>query len=607
MKFTGNQLKKLWLEFYESKGHVIIPSASVIPENDNSVLFTTAGMHPLVPYLLGQKHPEGKRLCDIQKCIRTGDVDEVGDGTHLTFFEMMGNWSLGDYFKEKKIPWSYEFLTSEKYLGLKPTQLAVTVFEGNEYAPRDEESARLWEECGMPKDRIYFMPKEDNWWEINRGPCGPDSEMFLDTGKPKCSEHCNPSCHCGKFVELGNDVYMEYEKIDDNKYIPAKQRNVDCGFGLERNLIVLNGVKTVYMTDVFEGSLKKIEELSGKKYNDDGDEWTRSFRIIADHVRTATVILGDVNGITPSNTDAGYVLRRLIRKAVRHSRLLGIAEGSLGQIADVYIDYFKEFYPEFVENREKILSELNKEEEKFLKTLNQGVKEFEKVISNIEKHKEFAKAKGEVVENIINGKQAFRLYETFGFPLEITREMAEEKGYAVDEKGFEEAYKAHQELARSSSSGHFKGGLADNDADTILLHTACHLLQAGLRHYLGNDVYQRGSNITSERLRFDFSYGKPMTAEEKQKVEDFVNDAIKQAIPVTCEEMSVEDAKNSGALGIFDSKYGNRVKVYTIGNVSKEICGGPHANNTSELVSFKIVKEESSSAGVRRIKAVIKK
>lgn len=607
MKFTGNQLKKLWLEFYESKGHVIIPSASVIPENDNSVLFTTAGMQPLVPYLLGQKHPEGKRLCDIQKCIRTGDIDDVGDNTHLTFFEMMGNWSLGDYFKEKKIPWSFEFLTSKKYLGLNIDQLAVTVFEGNEYAPRDEESARIWEECGMPKDRIYFLPKEDNWWEINRGPCGPDSEMYLDTGKPKCSEHCSPACNCGKFVELGNDVYMQYEKIDENKYIPAKQKNVDCGFGLERNLIVLNGVKSVYMTDVFEGSLKKIEELSGKKYNDNGDVWTRSFRIIADHVRTATVILGDVNGITPSNTDAGYVLRRLIRKAVRHSRLLGVAEGSLGQIADIYIDYFKDFYPEFVENREKILTELQKEEDKFLKTLNQGVKEFEKVINNIEKHKEFAKAKGEVVENVINGKQAFRLYETFGFPLEITREMAEEKGYAVDEKGFEEAYKAHQELARASSSGHFKGGLADNDEDTILLHTACHLLQAGLRHYLGNEVYQRGSNITSERLRFDFSYGKPMTAEEKQKVEDWVNDAIKRAIPVTCEEMSVEEAKKSGALGIFDSKYGNRVKVYTIGDVSKEICGGPHAQNTSQLISFKIVKEESSSAGVRRIKAVIKK
>ncbi len=604
-KYTRKQLIDLWLNFYKEKGHAVIKSASVIPENDASVLFTTAGMHPLVPYLLGEKHPLGKRLCDVQKCIRTGDIDEVGDSCHLTFFEMLGNWSLGDYFKKEKVAWSYEFLTSEKYLGLKEGQFAVTCFEGDENAPKDVETFNYWKEMGVKEEYIFFQPKEDNWWEISRGPCGPDSEMFLITDKPKCSEKCSPACSCGRYVEIGNDVYMQYEKIGDAEYIPAKQKNVDTGFGLERNLMALNNEKSIYNTELFESALKKLEELSGKVYNDEGDENTRSFRIIADHIRTATAILGDEKGIVPSNTDAGYILRRLIRRAIRCAKNLEIEAGHLGEIANCYIEIFKDDYPEFEANKERIVNELNKEEEKFLKTLAFGVKEFQKVINGVLRHIEFASKTGEVVEKVINGKQAFRLYETFGFPLEMTIEMAEENGFKVDSEGFKVAMQEHQELARSTSAGKFKGGLADDGEKTTKLHTAVHLLQAGLRQVLNDKVFQRGSNITSERARFDFSYDKPVTKEELAKVEEFVNNAIQRGIPVVCSEMKVDEAKASGAIGIFDNKYGDVVKVYTIGGVSKEICGGPHAQNTSELGKFRIVKEESCSAGVRRIKAVL--
>lgn len=604
-KYTRKELINLWLNFYKEKGHAVIPSASVIPENDASVLFTTAGMHPLVPYLLGESHPAGKRLTDVQKCIRTGDIDEVGDGSHLTFFEMLGNWSLGDYFKQEKVAWSYEFLTSEKYIGLKKDQLAVTCFAGDENAPKDTETHDCWLKMGVPEDRIFYCPKKDNWWEISRGPCGPDSEMFLDTGKEKCCPECNPSCDCGKYIEIGNDVYMQYEKISDTDYIPAKQKNVDTGFGLERNLMILNGAKSVYETELFEEPLKVIEKLSGKHYCDEGDENTRSFRIIADHIRTATAILGDKKGIVPSNTDAGYILRRLIRRSIRCMKNLGIEAGHLGEIANCYIEMFKEDYPEFLENKERIITELNKEEEKFLKTLSFGVKEFQKVINGIERHIEFAKNTGEKVEKIISGKQAFRLYETFGFPLEMTIEMANEQGYSVDSEGFKLAMQEHQELARTTSAGKFKGGLADDSEKTTKLHTAVHLMNAGLRKILNDKVFQKGSNITSERARFDFSYDKAMTKEEIAKVEDFVNDAIKQAIPVECSQMSVDEAKKSGAIGVFDNKYGDIVKVFTIGNVSKEICGGPHAKNTADLGHFKIIKEESCGAGVRRIKAIL--
>lgn len=606
-KFTANQLREMWFKFYEDKGHRIIGSASLIPENDPSVLFTTAGMHPLVPYLLGEKHPMGSRLADIQKCLRTDDIMEVGDMFHHTFFEMLGNWSLGDYFKKEKTQWTFEFLTSKEYLGLGIDQIAVTCFAGDNTAPRDEETAKLWEDLGVPKDRIFFLPKKDNWWEINRGPCGPDNEVFLDTGKPKCSPNCNPSCHCGKYIELGNDVYMQYNKIGDNEYIPAKQKNVDTGFGLERNLAVLNGSNDNYTTELFSGAIEEIERLSGKTYvREQGDEYTKSFRIVADHIRSATAIIGDRNGLVPSNVGAGYILRRLIRRAVMNARNLGIEQGNLSKIAKVYIEYFKDIYPEFKEREGLIVSEIDKEENKFFNTISAGMKEFNKVVDGIRRKNEFMKGKeGFVEDKTISGKAAFRLYDTFGFPIEITLELAEEQGLDVDMKGFNEAYEQHQELARTASAGQFKGGLADGGVQTTRLHTATHLLNAALRNIVSPDVRQKGSNITSERLRFDFNCDHKLTQEELTKLEQFVNKAIEDEIPVTCEEMTVDEAKNSGAIGVFDSKYGDKVKVYTIGDVSKEICGGPHANNTSELHHFKIVKEEASSAGIRRIKAVL--
>lgn len=605
-KFTSKELREMWFEFYRSKGHKIIKSASVLPENDPSSLFTTAGMQPLVPYLLGEKHPMGTRLADVQKCIRTGDIDEVGDKYHLTFFEMMGNWSLGDYFKKEKVAWSFEFLTSPKYLGLDINQIAVTCFEGDENSPRDDETFNLWKEQGVPEQNIYFLPKSENWWEIYRGPCGPDSEMFLDTGKQKCCDSCSPACSCGKFMEIGNDVYMQYNKIGDNEYIPATQKNVDTGFGIERSLLIFNKLNSVYQTEVFTGALEKIEELSGLKYNDDEDEYTKSFRIVADHIRSATVILGDEKGISPSNTGAGYILRRLIRRAIRHAQRLNIQSGKLSEIAKVYCDYFVEFYPEFKVNEDKIVNELNIEEAKFLKTLSQGIKEFDKVISGIEKHISFAtNSGGQIPNRKISGKAAFRLYDTFGFPIEFTCEMAEERGFSVDIEGFDKAFIEHQELARTTSAGSFKGGLADDSENTARLHTATHLLQAALQKIVSADIRQKGSNINAERLRFDFNCDHKLTAEELKSVEDFVNDAISKEIDVICEEMTLEDAKKEGALGVFDSKYGEMVKVYTIGDVSKEICGGPHAKNTKELNHFKIVKEESSSSGVRRIKAIL--
>ena len=608
MKITRRQLIDKWFEFFESKNHVKIPSASLIPENDPSVLFTTAGMHPLVPYLLGQPHPKGKRLCDVQKCIRTGDIDEVGDKFHLTFFEMMGNWSLGDYFKKEKVKWSYEFLTSPKYLNLGKEGFAVTCFAGNEIVEKDEETASLWESCGVSKDRIYFLPKSENWWEINRGPCGPDSEMFLDTGKPKCSPECSPACNCGKFMEIGNDVYMQYNRIGDTEYIPATQRNVDTGFGVERCLVVLNQEKSVYVaSESFQKALNILMEMSNKTYNDDGDEYTRSFRIICDHLRASTFILGDEKGIVPSNVGQGYILRRLIRRSIRHMRSLGITAGHLGEIASTYIDYFGEDYPELKENRDKIITELQKEEEKFLKTIEAGTKEFDKVVNGIEKKNSFMKQNNPdyVEEKSINGKSAFRLFDTFGFPIEMTVEMAEERGYVVDVDGFNEAFRQHQELARTTSAGSFKGGLADDSVETTRLHTACHLLLATLRKKFGTHIEQKGSNITSERLRFDFNFDRKLTDEEVKEVEDFVNDAINREIPVERIEMTFEEAKNQGGYGIHKADINEKVSVYKIGDVDFQICGGPHVNNTKELSKFRIAKQESVSAGVRRIKAVL--
>ena len=590
---TSQDLRQLFLKFFEEKGHKIIPSASLVPENDPSVLFTTAGMHPLVPYLLGEKHPAGTRLTDVQKCVRTGDIDEVGDASHCTFFEMLGNWSLGDYFKEEMIAFSFEFLTSEKYLGIPVEKLAVSVFEGDNDAPRDELSAACWQKAGIPKDRIFYLPKKNNWWIAgNTGPCGPDTEMFIDRGTPKCSENCSPACDCGKYLEIWNDVFMEYERHADGTYTKLKQKNVDTGMGLERTLSILNGAPTVYDTDVFEGAKQEIERLTGRKYGE-SEEITKAFRIILDHVRTATFMLGDVKGVKPSNVDQGYVLRRLIRRAVRYGKQIGLESGSLSLIATKYIEKYQDVYSELIQNKQVIVDELNKEEEKFSKTLVDGLKEFNKVITYL---------KGD----IFPGKTAFRLFDTFGFPIEITTELALEKGFVVDKQGYDDAYKAHQEKSHAGSEQKFKGGLAESNETTQRLHTATHLLNSALKIVLNNpNVNQRGSNITVERLRFDFSFDRKLTPEELKQVEDLVNEAISKNIEVKMEEMPIEQAKAQGAVGVFDNKYGSVVKVYTIEGYSKEICGGPHAKTTGELKQFKIVKEEASSAGVRRIKAII--
>ena len=590
---TSDELRRLYLEFFKSKGHAVISSASLIPENDPTVLFTTAGMHPLVPYLLGEKHPAGTRLTDVQKCVRTGDIDEVGDASHCTFFEMLGNWSLGDYFKKEAIAWSYEFLTDEKWLGIPKEKLYFTCFAGDETAPRDEESYGYWREMGVEESHIFFLDRKHNWWGPAgvTGPCGPDTEMFIDTGKPKCSEECNPSCSCGKYLEIWNDVFMQYNKTEKGTYEPLAQKNVDTGMGLDRTICILQGKESVYDTDVFSGILGKIEELSGKKYGENEEE-TTAFRIVADHIRCATFMLGDQKGVTPSNVDQGYVLRRLIRRAIRFASKLGIEEGKLSVIAEQVISQYKEVYPELEQNRERIIGELNLEEERFQKTIKQGMKEFEKLVT-------YLKTK------VIPGKSAFRLYDTFGFPIEFTQELAKEQGFTVDIEGYEAAFKKHQELSHAGAEQRFKGGLADTGVQTARLHTATHLLLAGLKKILSPDIQQRGSNITAERLRFDFNFPRPVTKEELAQVEQFVNDAIQAGVDVNCTEMKLDEARASGATGIFESKYGEVVKVYDIPGWSKEICGGPHAANTKELGHFKIKKEQSSSAGVRRIKAIL--
>ncbi len=595
MNITSQLLREKFIGFFKERGHAVIASASLIPENDPSVLFTTAGMHPLIPYLLGQKHPAGRRLTDVQKCVRTGDIEEVGDDSHLTFFEMLGNWSLGDYFNHQSIAWSYEFLTSPKYLGLDSARISVTVFAGDDDAPRDEDSAKVWEQCGIPKERIFFLPKKNNWWIAGTtGPCGPDTEIFWDTGKPACSDHCDPSCDCGKYLEIWNNVFMQFNRQADGSYLPLEQKNVDTGMGLERTVCVLNGLKSVYDIDLFQGALAKIQQLSGKTYGVNS-KITKAMRIIADHIRTATFLLGDPVGVVPSNVDQGYVLRRLIRRAVRMANTLEMPKGSIAQIAEVYIDVYRDVYTELGQNAEKIVDELNKEEERFSKTLIAGEKEFFKVIAHIP-------------GNVVPGGTAFKLYDTFGFPVEMTVELAAENGYTVDVEGFKQKFAEHQAKSHAGSEQRFKGGMAEGGGiKTTHLHTATHLLQAALRRVLGDEVKQKGSNITPERLRFDFSFSRPMTAEEIAETERLVNEAIERHLPVTCEEMPIEDARKTGAIGLFGDRYGEVVKVYTMGDFSKEICGGPHANNTGELGHFVITKEQSSSAGVRRIKAELHK
>ena len=593
-KINSKELRSLYLNFFNEKGHAIIRSASLIPENDPTVLFTTAGMHPLTPYLLGQKHPAGNRLTDVQKCVRTGDIDEVGDASHCTFFEMLGNWSLGDYFKKEAITWSFEFLTSEKYLNIPVERLAVSVFAGDEDAPRDDESAQIWMSCGLKPEQIYYLPKKNNWWGPAgvTGPCGPDTEMFFDTGKPACGDNCGPQCDCGKYLEIWNDVFMQYNKKEDGTFEPLKQKNVDTGMGLERTVCVINGLKSVYETDVFAGAIECIENLSGKKYGESEDV-TKAMRIIADHVRTATFMLGDQIGVTPSNVDQGYVLRRLIRRAIRFMRQLGIQKGEMVKLAMHYVDFYQEVYTELVDNRQKIHDELNKEEEKFSKALDQGIKEFERVVARLN-------------GTVIDGQTAFRLYDTFGFPIEMTTEFAAEKGLTVDIEGFQAKFAEHQKKSQLGSEQRFKGGLADHSEKTTKLHTATHLLQAALRKVLGDEVAQKGSNITEERLRFDFSFSRPMTKDEVAEAQRLVNEAIAAKMPISCAEMTVEQAKAQGAIGLFGDKYGEVVKVYTMGDFSKEICGGPHAENTGDLGTFVITKEQSSSSGVRRIKAELR-
>ena len=591
---TSKELRQLYLDFFVSKGHAVIPSASLIPENDPTVLFTTAGMHPLVPYLMGAKHPEGTRLVDVQKCVRTGDIDEVGDSSHCTFFEMLGNWSLGDYFKKESIAFSWEFLTGKSWLGIDPNLLYFTCFEGDENAPRDTVAHDCWVNNGVSPNHIVFLPKKNNWWGPagQTGPCGPDTEIFYDTGKAPCGPDCKAGCDCGKYLEIWNNVFMEYQKTAEGKFIPLEQKNVDTGMGLDRTVATLQGVKSVYVTDAFSGIIGEIAKLSGKRY-DESEEVTRMFRIVADHIRCATFMLGDQRGITPSNVDQGYILRRLIRRAIRFSTQLGIPDGSLAAIAEAVISQYGDFYHELRDNHDKIMDELTKEEQRFEHALKKGIREFERLASTLE-------------GTVIDGVSAFHLYDTYGFPIELTQELAQERGLKVDLDGFAEAFKAHQELSHAGAEQRFQGGLADHTEETARLHTATHLLQAGLRHVLQDDsVAQKGSNITAERLRFDFSFARKLTPEEIAAVEAFVNDAIQKDIPVTCAEMTVDEAKAGGAIGLFESKYGSKVKVYTVEGVSCEICGGPHATHTGELGRFEIKKEEASSAGVRRIKAVL--
>ena len=652
-QITSAQLREMFQKFMESKGHHRIQSASENPENDPTVLFTTAGMHPLVPYLMGTPHPAGTRLTDVQKCIRTGDIDDVGDPSHLTFFEMLGNWSLGDYFKKEAISWSWEFLTSPEYLGLDKDKLAFTVFEGNEDCPRDVESHDLWRSMGVAEDHIFYLPKEHNWWGPAgiTGPCGPDTEMFIIVKEP-CGPDCSPACKCGAYLEIWNDVFMQYNKQQDGSFQPLAKKNVDTGMGLERTICVLNGKKSVYEPDLFERILGRIEELSGTKYQAN-DEHSKAFRIIADHMRTSTFILGDDRGVSPSNTDQGYILRRLIRRAVRYGMQLGMPEGFTAEVAQVIIDQYKDVYPELTRNSAFVLEQLKLEEARFARTLKQGEKEFDKVYSNALNTKalldsilaagdkaafarELAQQKklrpspdmmpiidaanaGDEAALVaalqarmatldtLDGRSAFKLYDTYGFPIEMTRELAAEKGLKVDEEDFAELFKKHQELSHQGADQKFKGGLADHSEETAKLHTATHLLHAALRKVLGDEVAQKGSNITAERLRFDFSFGRKVTKEELDEVEKLVNEAIAAKAPVVCEEMTVPEAKEKGAIGLFESKYGEKVRTYKMGEYSFEICGGPHAENTGDLGSFKILKEESSSAGVRRIKAVIGK
>ncbi len=593
-QLTANELRQKFIDFFVSKDHSQISGASLIPENDPTVLFTTAGMHPLVPYILGADHPAGKRLVNYQKCIRTGDIEAVGDPHHLTFFEMLGNWSLGDYFKKEAIAYSHEFLT--EVLGLNIDELSVTVFAGDDEVPRDDVAYRMWRSVGVPEDRIYFLGREDNWWGPagETGPCGPDTEMFIDTGRPACGDDCRPGCSCGKYFEIWNDVFMGYKKNSDGTYEEMSRKCVDTGMGIERTTAILQGKQSVYETEVFAPIIAEIEHLSGKRYGDDEGNDT-SIRILADHVRTSVFILGDQRGMAPSNVGQGYILRRLIRRAVRHGHKLGIEGAFLGRLAPIVFDLYGAPYPELLQNQEFVLKELAGEEAKFSETLAKGEREFEKMLPNLLKGK----------ERIISGRTAFKLYDTYGYPLELTIELAGEHGFTVDEAGFKAAFEKHQEISRSGASQQFKGGLADHSEKTTALHTATHLLHQALRMVLGDHVGQKGSNITVDRLRFDFTHPAAMTSEEIKRVEEIVNEQIQRDLPVSFVTMTLKQAQEAGAIALFEGRYDEQVKVYSAGDFSKEVCGGPHVTHTGLLGHFKITKEQSSSAGVRRIRAVL--
>ena len=579
------EIRNKYLNFFKNHGHKVIPSAPLIPENDPSVLFTTAGMQPLVPYLLGEKHPEGTRLTDYQKCLRTNDIDEVGDNRHLTYFEMLGNWSLGDYFKEESIAMSYEFLTKE--LGIPAEKLSVTCFAGDEDAPRDTLTAECWKKAGIPDERIYFYGKDDNWWIAGEeGPCGPDTEMFYDTGKEPCSDECQPSCDCGKYVEIWNNVFMEYYKSKDGTYSKLKQHNVDTGLGLERMTMLLQGKQTPFDTELFATIMEKLAQLAKA-------DSIESRRIVAEHLRASMMVICD--GGRPSNVDRGYVLRKLIRRMSRHLNKLQIDLNELAGLIDLNIDILKDMYPDLEKNRDTIKQVIIEEKDKFMKTLAHGEKEFNKAAQRAKQEN----------KNIIDGQTIFKLYETYGFPPEITADLAGEQGFKIDLTEFDKLFKEHQEKSRIGSEQKFKGGLAEQNEITTAYHTATHLLNAALKVVISKDIHQKGSNITSDRMRFDFSCDHKLTDEEKQKVEDLINEWIKQDLPVKVETMKKEDAVKSGAECMFIEKYPDEVTVYTIGDVSKEICGGPHVKHTGELGHFRIKKEEASSAGVRRIKAIL--
>ncbi|NHI90670.1 MAG: alanine--tRNA ligase [Candidatus Thorarchaeota archaeon] len=586
----AQELREIYLKFFKERGHSVIASASLFPEDDPTVLFTSAGMHPLVPYLLGQPHPEGKRVTNVQKCLRTTDIDEVGDTVHLTFFEMLGNWSFGDYWKKEAITWSYEFLTSKNWLGFDPDKLSVTVFAGDKDSPRDDEAADSWRSVGIPDERIYFLSKEDNWWIAgNAGPCGPCTEMFIEVDEiPKCGPDCRPGCNCGHFVEVWNDVFMSYRKLEDGSYEPLKMNSIDTGMGVERTLAMVQGVPTVFDTEFFIPLIEHVKELSGKEEFTGEDN--RLIRIIVDHVRSAVMIMADDRKIGPSNVEQGYIVRRLLRKAIHDADLLGIGQGFMNSLADIVIDMFKDLYSEVKRNRDFIMKCLTAEEAKFRKTLSKALRKFDKIYQDT---------------GTITGGDAFLLFTSFGLPLEMTRDLAKEKGIKIDMDEFTKQFEEHREISRTATQGRFKGGLAEHSEQIVKLHTATHLLQAALRKVLGNEVTQNGSNITEERLRFDFTFSRKLTPEEIEKVEKLVNDVIKQDIKVNRQFLPYDEAIKKGALAFFKENYGETVSVYSVGDFSMELCGGPHVERTGLLGKFKIRKQKKIGAGIVRIKATL--